>query len=645
MKVVALTVLCTSAVAQIDHRGAFDILGKALMKEGLDHNPNEIIHREAPKPFSHKEHSSTHNYASDCWTKSYLPIQADALSLLQAQEDKNVPGAGIAKFKPFETVLKDGFSDVKCVKDYMYYRGDKFGDNKHDYKLGPVSNVSIVHYEAFVRKEDRAEMTPARCFEFCRTVPNMGFFGIVNGRGCYCTPYFKPMESDSSQCDATCEGDLTQVCGGKSKSSIYSMHFCDSTAADLQGKVDIAEAFEDIMHSATKKATDMSNDMQNLAADLQKSLGAVGDSGAAGLMQEAKIWAGDLVHSAEDTEVLVKKLDAYQKDSRSLKDMTDPATVTKAERIMEGVTETEVLAKALMHKLMLQESQASGATSTPSVFESMQPAESEEEEGGKVLELGDKSATNIGHAVDTNKYFWGPWKFLGWYYSRCTSGSCSVRWTEDSCAKKAANTPECMGHMTRWEGKYDGKYRNWGSPYQYEYCYCIGAPIEQKKLYTCRWCEWSVKRNWHWQYTVQMWSFDVEVPFSPFDQYYPVMYFVDKDYEKVPATCSGPLAAKPVVGGSKDACASACDANIHTCVAFQYFKSNGKELCFLFSGFNTGTYYTGCGKSFLQTEKAPYEAGCYAKLSKFVGTTLKPNPSGKCKQCFTKLTKADRCYK
>jgi hypothetical protein len=144
-----------------------------------------------------------------------------------------------------------------------------------------------------------------------------------------------------------------------------------------------------------------------------------------------------------------------------------------------------------------------------------------------------------------------------------------------------------------------------------------------------------------------MWSFTVEVPFSPFKQYYPAMYFVDKDYEKVPATCSGPLAAKPIVSGSKDACASACDANIHTCVGFQYFKTQGKELCFLFSGFNTGFYYTGCGKSFLQaqTEKAPYEAGCYAKLSKFVGTTLKPNPSGKCKQCFKELTKADRCFK
>merc|ERR1719379_3166515 len=146
---------------------------------------------------------------------------------------KSVPGAGIDKFTPFETVLKDGFLQTDCIKDYMYYRGDKFGDNKYDYKLGPVSNVSIVHYDAFVAKEDRETMTQKVCFEFCRTVPDMLFFGITNGRDCYCEPYYKPMESDSSECDAVCEGDTTLMCGGKKKSSIFGMHFCDSTGEDL----------------------------------------------------------------------------------------------------------------------------------------------------------------------------------------------------------------------------------------------------------------------------------------------------------------------------------------------------------------------------------------------------------------------------
>jgi len=121
-------------------------------------------------------------------------------------------------------------------------------------------------------------------------------------------------------------------------------------------------------------------------------------------------------------------------------------------------------------------------------------------------------------------------------------------------------------------------------------------------------------------------------------QYYPVMHFVDAAFDGVPSTCSGDNVAEPIVGESQDGCASACDANIHSCVGFQYFKDGGNSLCFLLSKFSEGSYYTGCGK-------APVTATCFAKLSKFEGTTLKPDASGKCKQCFTKLTKADRCAK
>merc|ERR1719265_3112470 len=128
----------------------------------------------------------------------------------------------------------------------------------------------------------------------------------------------------------------------------------------------------------------------------------------------------------------------------------------------------------------------------------MLPHEGEGEDGGPMDKMGDNEAQNIRPGTKKNKYTWGPWKFLGWYYSGCKSGACSVRWTEDSCAKKAANTPECMGHFTRWHMSYDGKYRHWNKPYSYEYCYCIGAPIQQEKLYKCTWCERSKQNNWHW---------------------------------------------------------------------------------------------------------------------------------------------------
>jgi len=437
-----------------------------------------------------------HQYSQDCGAQSTLRIKQGAAALLQQD---NVPGAGIDKFKPFETVLKDGFLEVDCVKDYMYYRGDKFGDNKHDYKLGPVSGVSIVHYDAFVAKEDRKEMTQKVCFEFCRTVPNMGFFGIVNGRGCYCTPYFTPMESDSTQCDSVCEGENTLMCGGKSKSSVFAMHMCASTKEDLGTRSSAAGSLKADMDAKVKNAEKLSKDMQSMGDALQASFGQVGDSGAAGLAQGAKVFAGKVEHKAEDADETAGELGSFIKDGGALKDFTDPATVTKAERIMEGIDETMAAGELVSDEL--------------------------------------DALTNLASPEKT------------------TAGAAK--------------------------------------------------------------------------------------------QYYAAMYFVDKEFDGVPMTCSGDSVAEPIVGKSEDGCATACDANIHSCVGFQYFKKGGKELCFLFSKFSTGFYYTGCGGkgAFLQGEAAPYTAKCFAKLSKFEGTTIKPNPSGKCAQCFKELTKADRCYK
>merc|ERR1719231_66311 len=110
-------------------------------------------------------------------------------------------------------------------------------------------------------------------------------------------------------------------------------------------------------------------------------------------------------------------------------------------------------------------------------------------------------------------------------------------------------------------------------------------------------------------------------------------------------TCGGKLVGTPKGKTSLDGCAQACDEQVHSCVGFSYF---GKEkLCFLMSKFSTALYYTGCKTgeqlSFLQKSEQA-DVTCMAKFSKFEGTTLKPDPSGKCKQCLKKLTKADRCY-
>merc|ERR1719453_1880979 len=412
-----------------------------------------------------------------------------------------VPGAGMDKdFVPFETVEKDGFTSLDCVKDYMYSFGDKFGDNKHDYKLEDSANVSIVLYDAFVPKDKKQSMTPSVCFEFCRTVPDMLFFGLTNGRECYCAPYYKPMESDSSSCDLPCVGDPTSVCGSKIKSSVFEMHFCDTTKGDLTTATEKTSAVAGDLEKAVDKATGLSKDMNAVGEELQKVFGKAGDLPAGDLMQEAKMFAGVLEHTAEDSGKVASKLKDLVKESEGLSDFSKPDTVTKAEHLLEDMT--------------------------------------------KALAEGKESAAGL-----------------------------------ESMTNKASPLAASKGAAA---------------------------------------------------------------------QYYPIMYFVDKDYEDMPSTCSGEPVGKPIVGKSMDDCAAACDADVHSCAGFSYF-GNGKEpLCFLFSNFKSAVYYKGCDKSamLLQDKKSKQTPSvtCVAKLSDFDGTTLKPDKSGKCKQCLKTLVEADRCY-
>jgi len=124
------------------------------------------------------------------------------------------------------------------------------------------------------------------------------------------TPYFTAMESDSTQCDAVCEGENTQMCGGKSKSSISAMHMCASTEDDLGTRSGTAGSLKASMDAKVATAKGLSGDMQNMGAVLQKTYGAVDDSGAGGLMQDAK----------EDADAVADKLgDAGSDASASMK--------------------------------------------------------------------------------------------------------------------------------------------------------------------------------------------------------------------------------------------------------------------------------------------------------------------------------------
>lgn len=229
------------------------------------------------------------------------------------------PGAGMGEIVPFKTILKDGFARNDCIQDELYYHADKFHDNRHGYKFGSI-NISIVHYSAIVPREDREEMTPEVCFDFCRTVPDMGFFGIHNGRDCYCEPYFKAMASSSEPCDSVCEGDNTQMCGGKSKSQIFEMHMCADIVGDLKAGTSKLAKISKHLSDSTKMISGMAKQAEKESQELQKLMGEIGDSHASNMLRLASVEAGKLAKEAEEAEKVEDKLQSAEKEGKKLLD-------------------------------------------------------------------------------------------------------------------------------------------------------------------------------------------------------------------------------------------------------------------------------------------------------------------------------------
>jgi hypothetical protein len=441
------------------------------------------------------------------------------------------PGAGVeSAMAPFEESFKDGFAHTICILDQMLLSGDKHGNGKFSYKLGDTQGVAIVNYNDHVPKEDREKMTQTVCFEFCRTIEEMVFFGLSNGGNCYCMPYFTQQAGDSSACDTVCDGNTEQMCGGKSKSDIFEMHTCGKADERLDKarktlNIDLQEFLG--VNSALDTAA---SSMQAAAEKLQKSFGNVGDGPSSDLCQEAKEFAGEMGHVAEA-------------GNRQL------------------------------------------------------------EEGSNLLASGD--ATNTGDRA------------------------------KEALTDKLTKSIEA----TEKASKDSSAYAKVGI-----------APVD--------------------------------VTGSPGELYRPVMYFVDKEFQEEPSTCGGKLAAAPLIG-TYAGCAVACEMKVGKCVGFQfmptgldttsgaysyayeyeylYYDSLIQEdeevqaapegLCFLFEKLESAFYYTGCGgasqtTAFLQREskKVATDFKCVVKGSEFFGTDISPNPSGLCKGCLKKVTKADRCF-
>lgn len=135
-------------------------------------------------------------------------------------------GAGLLQRAAAGTggVFADGYSRVGCEVDVapeserVYFK---------DHACGNVSSCRLLELP----------MQPRLCFDFCRTQETAHFFGLVHGRDCYCGTYFHAHSTGGQgECDRQCEGNAEEMCGGKTKSSLFEMHTC----GDSKDEADIA---------------------------------------------------------------------------------------------------------------------------------------------------------------------------------------------------------------------------------------------------------------------------------------------------------------------------------------------------------------------------------------------------------------------
>lgn len=68
-------------------------------------------------------------------------------------------------------------------------------------------------------------LTPAVCAAYCSHVEGALFFGVQNGRKCFCGASYgrHGVAALSTACNTPCGGDDTQVCGGFSINSVYAL--------------------------------------------------------------------------------------------------------------------------------------------------------------------------------------------------------------------------------------------------------------------------------------------------------------------------------------------------------------------------------------------------------------------------------------
>jgi hypothetical protein len=266
-------------------------------------------------------------------------------AVVALQVQRRQPGTGIDSSLHSETVHADGYFHVRCLADEMEQTADLHSDNKFDY--ANKANVSIIRYKDTLDREKQFPMTPKACFNFCRTVPGMLFFGLIYGRECYCTPYFKPTTAGGNGvCDLPCEGDASSTCGGNGMSDMYEMHFCDDTAEKLDEQIDKAKNATMRTEALGEHTEEAGDSMEGAANEMMTAAAEGGDMATNDMGQQAKGFTSEVVHAASAADKAAGKLTEARLAAEELvgKDFTIPEYLEDAEKAIKKLKELRKVA-------------------------------------------------------------------------------------------------------------------------------------------------------------------------------------------------------------------------------------------------------------------------------------------------------------
>jgi len=230
-------------------------------------------------------------------------------------------------------IVADGFSRVACEVD-IAPESQKISFKEHACGKGLKSC-----------RLTELGMTPRLCFDFCRQYANAKFFGLIHGRDCYCSVYFHAKTTGGGECNAVCEGDKKEMCGGMEKSSLFEMHMCADSASEAEMAADMSADALKVAKSVVELGTSTTDKLQALSKSWDLGVCSIKPEGELACALRTS-WTEDankiigLKHDTEhDADVLTKDTKALTEAQEAVKAEGEKVTA-KTSSAMELATDT-----------------------------------------------------------------------------------------------------------------------------------------------------------------------------------------------------------------------------------------------------------------------------------------------------------------